>query len=102
MNHRVRLREFVARHKRSVTGLLIALVIALPFLLGNAYYVRVATIVGIYIILASSLNIIIGFTGMFSLGHAAFYGIGAYTSAILTTMAGWPFWAALPAAGLVA
>ncbi len=102
MGYSVRLRELVTRHKRSAAGLLFIALIALPFVLGNAYYVRVATIVGIYVILASSLNIVIGFTGMFSLGHAAFYGIGAYTSAMLTTMAGWPFWAALPASGLVA
>lgn len=102
MKHGARLREFVTRHQWVTVGSVVVFLAAIPFVLGNAYYVRVATIVGIYVILASSLNIVIGFTGMFSLGHAAFYGIGAYTSAMLTTMAGWPFWAALPAAGLVA
>ena len=102
IKHGARLREFVTRHQWLTVGLAAVFLAVIPFVLGNAYYVRVATIVGIYVILASSLNIIIGFTGMFSLGHAAFYGIGAYTSAMLTTMAGWPFWAALPAAGLVA
>lgn len=97
------IRSFVGRHRIATLLATLALVVALPFLLGgNPYWVRVATIVGMYVILVSGLNVIIGFTGMFSLGHAAFYGIGAYTSAMLTTMAGWPFWAALPIAGVVA
>jgi branched-chain amino acid transport system permease protein len=57
---------------------------------------------GIYVILASSLNITNGYTGLFSFGHAAFYGIGAYTAAILATRFGWPFALTLPAAGIVA
>lgn len=73
-----------------------------PLFINNQYYLRVATNVGLAVILASSLNIIIGFTGMFSLGHAAFYGIGAYTSALLATRLGVPFWLGLPAAAIVA
>ena len=99
---RARITEFARAHRLPVALGVAALLIALPFVLGSAYYIRVATIVGIYVILVSGLNIIIGFTGMFSLGHAAFYGIGAYTSAMLTVFAGWPFWLALPAAGVVA
>ena len=99
---RARITEFARTHRLPVALGVAALLIALPFVLGSAYYIRVATIVGIYVILVSGLNIIIGFTGMFSLGHAAFYGIGAYTSAMLTVFAGWPFWLALPAAGVVA
>lgn len=99
---RARITEFVRAHRLPVAIAVATFLIALPFILGSAYYIRVATIVGIYVILVSGLNIIIGFTGMFSLGHAAFYGIGAYTSAMLTVFAGWPFWLALPAAGVVA
>ena len=62
----------------------------------------VAINVGLAMLLAMSLNIITGFAGQPTLGHAAFYGIGAYTSALLTAKAGWPFFAALPASGLVA
>jgi branched-chain amino acid transport system permease protein len=43
-----------------------------------------------------------GYAGLFSFGHAAFYGIGAYTAAILATRLAWPFWATFPAAGVVA
>ena len=63
----------------------------------NAYFLDVAMGVGISIVLASSLNLINGFTGQFSLGHAGFMAVGAYTSALLTTMLapklGWsPTW----------
>lgn len=90
------------RHRVVVAMGIAVLVLALPYLLTSAYHLRVATLVGIYVLLVSGLNIIIGFTGLFSLGHAAFYGIGAYTSAMLTVMAGWSFWVALPMAGIVA
>jgi len=82
-------------------GLALAvLLLGLPRLAGNEYLLRIATMMAIYVVLASSLNLIIGFTGMYSLGHGAFYGIGAYTSAILAVSLGWPFWLTMPLAGL--
>jgi len=62
------------------------------------YVYTVATLLGIYCILTLGLNTITGLAGQISLGHAAFLGIGAYTSAILTTRYGWDFWSALVAA----
>ena len=55
---------------------------------------------GIYMILSMSLNVQLGFTGLFSFGHAAFYGIGAYASALLTRDLGLPFVAAFILSGL--
>jgi branched-chain amino acid transport system permease protein len=75
---------------------------AVPLVVRSEYVLNVAVLCGIYVILASSLNVTNGYTGLFSFGHAAFYGIGAYTAAILATRAGWPFWATFPAAGIVA
>lgn len=66
-----------------------------------AYEIIVATTMAITILFALSLNIITGFCGQVSLGHAAFYGLGAYTGAMLTK-AGWPLIAALPPAAVVA
>jgi branched-chain amino acid transport system permease protein len=66
------------------------------------YVLTVATLVGIYMILTLGLNTITGLAGQISLGHAAFFGVGAYTLAVLTVTAGWPFWAALAAAVLAA
>lgn len=59
-------------------------------------------LIGINIILALGLNLITGFTGQFSLGHAAFMSIGAYTSAILTAKLGQPFIVAILASGITA
>jgi branched-chain amino acid transport system permease protein len=67
-----------------------------------AYVLHLAILAGIYIILAVSLNLIIGYAGQVSLGHAAFYGIGAYVSALLALHLGVPFPACLGAAGLAA
>jgi branched-chain amino acid transport system permease protein len=57
---------------------------------------------GIYIILALSLNLLLGYAGLFSVGHGAFYGIGAYAAAILATQLGFPFWGEILAAACIA
>lgn len=72
----------------------------IPFI-SSAYTLYIINIIGIYTIAAIGLNLLIGYTGQISLGHGAFFGVGAYTAAILATKAGFPFWAALPAAGLM-
>jgi len=72
----------------------------IPFI-SSAYMLYIINMIGIYAIAAIGLNLLIGYTGQISLGHGAFFGVGAYTAAILATRAGFPFWAALPAAGLM-
>jgi branched-chain amino acid transport system permease protein len=62
----------------------------------SGYLITLATIIAINGIVACGLNVIVGFAGQISLGHAAFFGIGAYTAALLATQAGLSFWAALP------
>lgn len=57
--------------------------------------------VGIYAILALSLNLLIGYAGLFSVGHGAFYGVGAYAGAILATRVGVPFWIEIIAASAI-
>ncbi len=68
----------------------------------DPYVVYMTNISGIAIVAALGLNILTGLTGQISLGHAAFVALGAYTSAILATRLGLPFWLTIPAAGLVA
>jgi len=72
----------------------------LEFLLGP-YALTLVMLISINITLAASLNLITGYAGQISIGHAAFYAIGAYTAAILSTVFGWSFWLTLPAAALV-
>jgi branched-chain amino acid transport system permease protein len=83
--------------------MLIGLVIlfgVIPFI-SSPFILYVLNTIGIYAIAAIGLNLLIGYTGQISLGHGAFFGVGAYAAAILATRAGFPFWAAVPAAGLV-
>jgi branched-chain amino acid transport system permease protein len=68
----------------------------------SGYLITILITIVIYAILAHSLNIITGHAGQISLGHAAFFGIGAYTSAMLYTGAGLSFWISVPLAALVA
>ena len=72
----------------------------------NPYHLQVLTFIGINTLLALGLNLLMGYAGQISLGHAAFYGIGAYTTAILTVNYGLSPWLSLPlavaAAALVA
>ena len=82
---------------------------------GTGFAVTIATVFAIWAILAVSLNLVVGFTGLLSVGHFAFFGIGAYTMAILTSSPdyeqlrteaiatfGWSFFAALPVCVLLA
>jgi len=82
-----------------VAGFIVFMLI-LPFMAGP-YLTYVVNLAAIATIGALGLNILTGFTGQISLGHAAFLAIGAYSAAILTADAGWPFWLALPAAGFI-
>lgn len=78
--------------------LLAALVILLPIIFPDNYFVTVVGVsAGLHAILAISLNLLMGYAGQISLGHAAFFGIGAYTSAILTTRYGFNPWPAMAA-----
>lgn len=61
----------------------------------NTYYLQIMTFIGINTLLALGLNMLMGYTGQVSLGHAAFYGIGAYTTAILSGTYAIPPWLAL-------
>src|SRR3546814_7668245 len=81
-------------------GLILAL--ALPLIIPNEFLIHVMIMVFFYGILASSLNLTVGYVGELPLGHAAFLGIGAYTSAILSVQFHVPFWLALPVAGVIA
>jgi len=81
---------------------LLVLLICLPLFVTAKYPLHLLIMVGIWSIAASSLNLILGYTGQASLGHAAFFGIGAYASALLMIKVGLSFWLALPAASLIA
>lgn len=82
-------------------SLLVGLLLVLPQLLG-LFLSEVLTIVGLYVLLGLGLNIVVGFAGLLDLGYVAFFAIGSYTVAILTSpelgFFNLSFWAALPVA----
>lgn len=83
-----------------LAALLLVALLVLPFLVKN-YRVFQFNLVLIYAIAVLGLNILTGFNGQISLGHGAFYAVGAYATAMMMDRLGMPFWATLPLAGLV-
>jgi branched-chain amino acid transport system permease protein len=83
----------------ALAALLLA-VCALPFLVSN-YHTFQLTLVLVYAIALLGLNILTGYNGQISLGHGAFYAIGAYVAAILMDKFGVPYWLTVPVAGVV-
>jgi branched-chain amino acid transport system permease protein len=80
--------------------LLAGILLIVPFLLPNAFYYDIAIRMVINAVMVLGLNLLIGFAGQISLGHAGFFGIGAYASAILPTHFGWHPIAAMIAGAL--
>jgi len=87
--------------KTGITCLLMLLFFCCPAVL-NRYWVDVLNNVGLYALLGLSLNIILGDAGLFHMGHAAFYAIGAYTAAILNTQYNIPMLYLIPVGGIFA
>ena len=79
-----------------------AAIIALPLVLGEGYHLHLLIMATIFAIMAAGLDITVGFGGLLSLGHAAFFGIGAYTSALLFLHFGIPMWGGLFAGAALA
>jgi branched-chain amino acid transport system permease protein len=79
---------------------LLAVLLVVPVAGGGRYLVYLGTLLALQGALAVSLNIVMGYAGQFAMSHAAFYGFGAYASAILVTSVGLSFWLAVPVAML--
>ncbi len=68
---------------------------AFPLVVRNNYQIFILTLIGLYTMLTVGLSLVMGYAGQVSLGHATFYGVGAYLTALLSARAGLPSWAAL-------
>ncbi|MFU8771936.1 MAG: ABC transporter permease subunit, partial [Anaerolineales bacterium] len=105
MKHQV-MNDLPSRSNRVQLGLLALVIVMLtlypffPFV--NNYWIDVGFFVGVYVLLGLSLNIILGEVGLFNLGHAAFYAIGAYTTGILYTQLQLPIILLLPISAIIA
>ena len=78
----------IALHQKVILLVLLAAAVVFPLLQPTQYVIRMATLSLVYVVLALGMNLIMGYMGQMSFGHAAFFGIGAYTSAILSTRFG--------------
>lgn len=92
---------FWAEHENLVSAVAIALGLLFPIVFRNEYFITVGIYIGLYGILSLSVNLITGYTGIVVLGQAAFYAVGAYTSAILAQRFHLDFLITLPAAVLL-
>lgn len=89
------------KHHKVMIGILLAVMLVFPLMGFSQYVYRIAVVSVLYAILAMSLNLIAGVAGQISLGHIAFYGIGAYTSALLCVNFGVSVWVGILAAFVV-
>jgi branched-chain amino acid transport system permease protein len=83
------------KHRRLPLLAMAGVVLLIPFIVRNNYYLLVLNIAGLNVLVVMGLNLLIGYAGQISLGHAAFFGLGAYLSGILTTAYGLPPWPTL-------
>ena len=80
----------------------IGLLALLPLVVRDQYFMNVIVLCGIYALFALSLDLVVGYLGVFSFGHAAFFGLGAYAAGLLQTRYALSFWVTLPASMLLA
>lgn len=88
--------------KTSLIVIVLLIAIIIPLVVTNKYYMNILIMSGIWSIVALSLNLILGYTGQVNLAHGAFFGIGAYASALLMLKLKIGFWLALPMAAAIA
>jgi branched-chain amino acid transport system permease protein len=79
----------------------ILVVLALPFIIRDRYFQHLLVLSGIFIIVTSSWNLLAGYSGLLNLGHAAFFGIGAYSSALIALKLNISPWIGLPLGGTI-
>ncbi len=82
----------MGKQNKNYLFLFTLVMLAMPFCLKNNYYLMVLNISALNVLVVIGLNLLMGFAGQISLGHAAFFGLGAYLSGILTTTYGFPTW----------
>jgi branched-chain amino acid transport system permease protein len=78
------------------------ILLAVPSVIHDTFFLRIITEAILWIGLAISWDVLAGYTGYLNFGHGAFFGIGAYTTALLMKLCGWSFFLALPVAGVAA
>ena len=88
--------------KPSSAVLFVGALLLFPLIMTHPYYMHLTNLILIFALTATGLNIVTGYAGQLSLGHAAFFAIGAYSSALLSMKMGWPFPLALVGSAVIA
>lgn len=83
------------------TAVVCVALLALPLAVHDEYYLHLFIVAGVFVVAVLGLDLIVGYVGQLSLAHAAFFAIGAYTSALLFVRLKWSMWLGLPAAAVV-
>jgi len=96
------LKEVLVLPSRVAVLVFFLLVLCLPLITRDPYLLRILVLTSIFGIFAASWDLLSGFTGQMNFGHALFFGVGAYTAAILNLNVGIPPWGGIPLAGLAA
>ncbi len=96
------IRKKADQYRYPLFALLAVLILAAPWISNSVYFRHLLVLSLVYVTLTASLNLIMGYTGQLALGHAAFYGIGAYTFSLLVLKLNVPYWIAFVAGGVAA
>jgi len=87
---------------RLIAFIFFAFLCIFPLIVENPYYLRVLTLASIFVVFAVSWDLLSGYCGQINFGHALFFGVGAYSSALMFKYLGWSPWATIPIGALVA
>jgi len=94
--------EVLVLPSRVIVGLFFIVLLGLPLITRDPYIVRIVILTSIFAILAASWDLLSGFTGQMNFGHALFFGVGAYSSALINLHAHIPPWGSVPLGAVVA
>ncbi len=94
--------EVLVLPSRTIVGIFVLILLGLPLITKDPYITRIVILTSIFAILAASWDLLSGFTGQMNFGHALFFGVGAYSSAILNTQVHIPPWGSVPIGAIIA
>jgi branched-chain amino acid transport system permease protein len=95
-------KEVLVLPSRTIVGLFLIVILGLPLITQDPYVFRIVILTSLFAILAASWDLLSGFTGQVNFGHALFFGVGAYSSAVLNTHVHIPPWGSVPLGAVVA
>jgi branched-chain amino acid transport system permease protein len=94
--------EVLVLPSRTIVGLFVLIILGLPLITQDPYIIRIIVLTSIFAIFAASWDLLSGFTGQMNFGHALFFGVGAYSSAMLNFHVHVPPWGSVPLGAIVA